>query len=674
MKSSSHSDSSLSHLHPLGFVLQLLPSVGRAFTLLVAAAASLLLLQLFRPSLETLEEQLGALGWTLNPDTTLEERIILVSIDEKSLAGIGPWPWPRAEMARLVRAIDLGGAQLQLHDIIYADLQPDDAVLLSALQASPGAVLAQVPVLQSEQLLRTGTLSHPVSGVACDAASGGSQIPATASFLAPHSGFAAIPKGHISAIIASDGAIRKVPALVCVDEAAYPALALTALLQASNRLDWKVSLQAGDAFFGPAQKLQFNAYPGLSIPLDQQGNLRISYANSPTVYQAISAVDLMNGEVDASILENAWVLVGATAFSMDDNVPTPYNGATPGVELSARLLGSVLDVAIPYTPLGASWITAFFTAIFAMLLYGLATLRGRLAAYGLPLAALALPVIALGIHLQLLSSANIWLGWVYPALYSIVAAGLLVLLELSRVRLERSRVFSNLQSYLPGAIAREIAYSLPSSTINAKRCNVTLLNADLRNFSAFGEARPPEESAAVLHFFFTRATEIVESHGGKIHEFRGDGLLAIWDGHNSADAEMALNAAQALQAALHHSLLPEHAPPGLEPLALGIGIEQGPALLGSIGPAHRRSHTLLGDTVTITLRIQEMTADLAQPILLGECVARQLSDHKLESQGSYLLAGLKTPHVLFALPPTDAIRHATLPAQPSLKVLSGGRH
>jgi class 3 adenylate cyclase len=64
--------------------------------------------------------------------------------------------------------------------------------------------------------------------------------------------------------------------------------------------------------------------------------------------------------------------------------------------------------------------------------------------------------------------------------------------------------------------------------------------------------------------------------------------------------------------------------------------------------AHRRTHTLLGDTVTITLRIQEMTAELAQPILLGECVARQLDDLKPESQGSYLLAGLRTPHTLFA--------------------------
>ena len=98
-----------------------------------------------------------------------------------------------------------------------------------------------------------------------------------------------------------------------------------------------------------------------------------------------------------------------------------------------------------------------------------------------------------------------------------------------------------------------------------------------------------------------------------------------------------------MQSTLSESLLPEHNLKGLEPLALGIGIEQGPVLIGSIGPAHRRTHTLLGDTVSITLRIQEMTAELAQPVLIGECAARQLAEAKLESQGSYLLSGLRIP-------------------------------
>jgi len=657
---------------PLAFALRLTPAIARVLVSATAALVSIVLLLLLRPGLQTFEEQLGALGWTLFADTTEEQRITLVVIDEKSLAEVGPWPWSRQQLADLVNAIEQAGAQLQLHDIVYPEAKPGDAALLAALLSARGAVLAQLPILQPGQSTRAGTMTHPLSGVTCNAAED-IQLANAVGFLAPQSSFAAIPKGHITPVIASDGAIRKTPAVVCVEGAAYPALALTALLQTGGNQNWQGSINPGSSPLDPAYILSFDAYPGLDIPLDRDGNLRISYANAPSVYRAISAADVLNGSADLNMLENAWVLVGGTAFGMGDIVPTPYNGATAGVELQARLLGSLLDVAMPYTPRTSNWLLGLLALIFAVSLHALAAARGHLAAYGLPVAAVLLPLLALTLHIQLLNSMNLWLGWLFPALYGTSAASLLLLLEQSQVRVERGRVFGNLNSYLPDDIAREIAYSLPNSNINARRCDVTLLSADLRNFSAFGEARPPEEAAAVLHFFFTRATEIVEQHGGRVHEFKGDSLLAVWDGHHREQADQALKAAQAMQDELHDSLMPEQAPAGLEPLALGIGIEQGPVLIGSIGPAHRRSHVLLGDTVGITLRVQEMTAELAQPILLGECVSRQLSDLGLESQGSYLLSGLKIPHVLFAPAPTAAVLRQDPQDQPSLKLLSGGR-
>lgn len=662
-------------LNPVALALRLLPARGRLLMLALAAALSVALTGLFAGPLQTLEERLGAQGWLMSADDTPEERITIVAIDEASLADIGAWPWPRSEMARLVSALNDAGVQLQLHDITYPEPREGDDQLIAALEASRGAVLAQVPVLptngQQEQNVRTGVMSFPLTGLDCTAAAN-----STSSFIAPHAGFNAIPKGHIAPIVASDGGIRKVPAFVCVDGQAYPALAISALLQATNAPAWSVSLSEGSGLFAPEQVLRLDAYPGLNIPLDAEGNLRISYKDLPQNFRAVSAADVINGNIQPGMLENAWVLVGGTAFGMGDIVPTPYNGATPGVELQARLLGSLLDTTMPYTPRSAEWLLTLLALVFAGIALVLASARERVAAYGLPVAALVMPVVALSLHWQLLAAYEIWLGWLFPAVFGLLAASLLLLLEQSRVRAERSRVFGNLNSYLPSDIAREIAFSLPSSAINAKRCDVTLLSADLRNFSAFGEARPPEESAALLHFFFVKAAAIVEQHGGRIQEFKGDSLLAVWDGQNAEAAHQALAAAQDMQVIVDRDM-PQHPPAGLEPLALGIGIEQGPALVGSIGPANRRTHTLLGDTVTITLRIQEMTAELAQPILLGECVARQLSDLKPESQGSYLLTGLRIPHTLFA-PAVDATQSDTprrnaRAEQLNLKIVSGGK-
>jgi adenylate cyclase len=653
---------------------QLSPRSGRLVMLAVAALVTVLLLLVFRSSFDVLEERLGALGWTLFADETLEERVPIVAIDERSLSEVGPWPWTRAQMASLVSAIDSAGAQLQLHDIVYPESKAGDAELVSALQSTNGALLAQVPGLQG-QSTQAGLMTHPLSGISCNAGSS-LQFPSTSSYLAAPASFSAVAKGHIAPIISADGAVRKTPAIVCVDNQAYPALVLAAFLQATKSSTWEASITPGSSVLDPAYILRFSAYPGLDIPLDSEGNLRISFASSPAAFLAISAADVINGAANTSMLDNQWVLVGGTALGMADIVPTPYGGAALGVELQARLLASLLDFDIPYTPKSALLIQAFLSLIFAAMLYLLGNNAERLSAYGLPVAALALPSAALLLHVQLLQSSNLWLGWVAPALYSAVASGLLLLLEHSRVRAERSRVFGNLNSYLPSDIAREIAYNVPSSNINAKRCDVTLLSADLRNFSAFGEARAPEESAAVLHFFFTRATEIIEQYGGRVHEFKGDSLLAVWDGHHQRAATAALKAAIAMQSDLSDSLLTNFAPNGLEPLALGVGIEQGPALIGSIGPAHRRSHTLLGDTVAITLRIQEMTADIAQPILIGECAARQLGDQALESQGSYLLAGLKTPHVLFApaVSGASASEGTASSERPDLRLINGGHH
>lgn len=651
------------------------PSYGRLAMLILAAALSVFLSLGFGSSLQVFEERLGSLGWTLFPDYLVEERVPLVLIDERSLAEVGPWPWTRTQMASLVTAIDAAGAQLQLHDIVFPESKAGDEEFLAAIESSSGVILAQAPGLQPGQATQAGLLTHPLTGVSCDSGST-LNLASTTDYLAPTADFVDVPKGHIAVQISADGAVRKVPAVVCVSNQAYPSLALSAFFQSTSRDSWEASITPGNGLFSADFVLRLRDFPGLDIPLDSDGNMRISFAKSPMAFNAISAVDVLQGTADLSALENQWVLVSGSAYGMADVVPTPYEGAAPGVELHARVLSSMLDSQIPFTPSSALFMQALLCSLFALALFLLtSTSKDRATAYGLPALALIFPIAALVIHVFLLRSANVWLGWVLPGLFSCVAASLLLLLEQSRVRLERSRVYGNLNSYLPNDVAREIAYSAPNSNINAKRLEVTLLSADLRNFSAFGEARAPEESAAVLHFFFTKATEIIEANGGRVHEFKGDSLLAVWEGHHQHAATKALDAANSLQKDLGNSLSSDLGPDGLEPLALGVGIEQGPALIGSIGPAHRRSHTLLGDTVAITLRIQEMTADLAQPILIGECAARQLTDVALESQGSYLLDGLKTPHVLFA-PPNGSFcvtDQSDTQNTPKLKVINGGQ-
>lgn len=666
-RSATHHSRSILMPQPLALTLKISPSLSRIIVTLFAAIITLLMALLIQGPLKTLEERLGNLGWTLSPDIELEERLTIVAIDEKSLAQIGPWPWPRDVLAELSTALKSAGASVQLYDIVLPEAKLGDDQLLTALK-NTNSVLAQVPLLQSEQALQTGVMTHNLTGMHCQP-----PIPSTPNYLASHQAFSAVPKGHITPTVDSDGTVRMVPPLICVEGQVYPTLALRALLSAAHTQNSAAFIQTDPNLLAPDWTLRFAEYPGLAIPMNDKGDMRISYQKSPASFQVISAADVLNGRIDPTMLQNVWVLVGATAFGLGDIVPTPHSGVTPGVELQARLISSILNNEVPYTPRHASAFLLVLGLGFGAILILLSSIQGRTTTFGLPIAAAALPTAAWALHLQLLS-ANIWLGWLTPALFAISAAALLSLLEHSRVRMERIRVYNNLNSYLPGNVAGEIAFNLPSGAIEAERRELTLLCADLRNFSAFEESRPPEESAALLHCFFVQATAVIEQHGGSIQEFKGDSVLAAWNVHDhTVTAENALKAAKQLQTMIP-SILPSNPPPGLQPMALGVGIEQGPALVGSIGPAHRRTHTLLGDTVTITLRIQEMTEEVAQPILIGECAARHLTGLEIQSQGAFLLNGLRTPHTLFA-PIADSFSNEQVQeddTQP-LKVLRGGR-
>ena len=97
-------------------------------------------------------------------------------------------------------------------------------------------------------------------------------------------------------------------------------------------------------------------------------------------------------------------------------------------------------------------------------------------------------------------------------------------------------------------------------------------------------------------------------------------------------------------------VLPDPAPAGLEPLSLGIGVETGLAMAGSFGLASRRTHMVMGRTVTVASRLVSMTAELSHPILVGEGLAGQVGGVDLESMGTFLLDGMRVPHHVSAYP------------------------
>ena len=608
--------------------------------------------------------------WRLGADRKDERRLIVVDVNEQSLREIGPWPWPHATQAKLLEKITALGARQQIFDIVFTDARPDSEALVQAVQQQR-PVLAQVFTLEQGGQLSGGQLAGALDWPTCPAPFG-----AAAGYLA---NFAALSSngnmpaaGHVTPRISGDGFVRHVPAVICFQGKSFPALGLAALMQGTA--DRSLALERGGIFEPPWRLSVPSIAPGF-IPLDERGDLRVSWGVHPDSFISLAAADVLAGRVPVGLMDNAWVLVGSSAFGLNDSIATPFGGVGAGLQVHAQVITAMIDGRTPYTP-RASWLAQGLAALLgALVLFLLVRTPHRGNAAGQYFPVYLLPVVATvwgallwAGHALLLSRAALWIGWVDPALFVVMAGSALGILEHAKSRVERDRLYMHLSSYLPAPVAASLALQPASSAIKASTNLVSVMFADIRNFSAYCEARPPEEAAAVLHAFFSTATRVVESEGGVIEAFQGDAILAVWNGepapgqhassNHGADpsragasdhARRALQAAVNLQAAMQ-GVLPDPAPEGLEPLSLGIGAETGPAMAGSFGLASRRTHMVMGRTVTIASRLVEMTGELAHPILVGEGLAALVGAAGLESMGTFLLDGMRVPHHIYAYP------------------------
>lgn len=594
-----------------------------------------------------LEELSGDWIWRLAADRSTERRIIVVDIDESSLQQLGQWPWPRERLAQLSDKLAAAGAALQIFDIVLPASASGDERFSAALIKNNG-VIGQVFAIQGDSSVRQGSISSPMDWPACPAI-----FPHTDNFIGNAAAYAAIPKGHITPFVGDDGVVRKQPAIICNEGKPYPALFIAAAIQGTKGA--QPSLASGASPWEPSWQLEGIPLGNHTIPIDALGNVRIPWVLHPEAIIAVSAQQVLSGEFPKGLFDNAWILIGSTALGVNDRVATPFSGLGAGLQVHAQLLIGLIDNKIPKTPRGEAALPLGI-CLAATLLAFLLTQKRQRPIVGFMVGGMVISTCGFALKGLLLLRFAIWTEWVGAAVYALTLSLILSLFELARSRVERDRIYAHLTSYLTVPVASALAARAPSNAIDATRKDVIVLYADIRNFSAYCEIRPPEETAAVLHAMISAATTIVEAHGGNIQAVHGDGILAVWRGGSETNdstvgqyAESSLNAAVEL---LHASrnILPDPDPNQLQSLALGIGLESGPATVGSFGLARRRTHLVMGRAVTVAVRLEEMTIELAHPILIGENLAGYLGPHQLESQGVFLLDGIVSPCHIYGYP------------------------
>jgi class 3 adenylate cyclase len=155
-----------------------------------------------------------------------------------------------------------------------------------------------------------------------------------------------------------------------------------------------------------------------------------------------------------------------------------------------------------------------------------------------------------------------------------------------------------------------------------KRQNMTVLFSDIRSFTTLSEKMTPDENFAFINTYLAHMGPVIRTHNGFIDKYIGDAIMALFE-----DADDALRAGLAMHAALE-GFNEERRASGLEPIAIGIGLNTGSLMLGTIGEKNRMDGTVISDAVNLASRIESLTKEYHVGLLISQYTYEQLADPK----------------------------------------------
>ncbi len=595
------------------------------------------------------------LRWTM--PNTIDKRIVILDIDEKSLQEQGHWPWPRNKLAHLVDLLfDQYKIDVLGFDMLFAER--DESSGLRSLQQLARTELAGNtnfklaldklrPQLDFDQIFadslkarrvalgyyfhHEGRQSGSVGALPAPSLRRGSFDPHSVRATVA-SGFSAnLPELQINAatsgffnatpLVDADGVFRRTPLLQMYDGDLYEALALSVA-----RLVLRVpAVELGYA--GGEQSpvnLEFLDLGKRRIPVDSDVAALIPYRGKEHSFAYVSASDLLNGKTPLQALQGAIVLVGTTAPGLMDLRSTPMQEVYPGVEMHANLIAGIIDGNIKE---GLAHPVGFEVELLLVI--------GVLLALALP-ALSPLRATVLSVALITVLTVAYFLTWksanlVLPLVSSLFMIAVLSVFNMAYGFFVESRGKRMLTSlfgqYVPPELVDEMAKDPGAYTLAGESKEMTVLFADVRGFTTISEGLAPAQLTQLMNEFLTPMTQVIHRHRGTIDKYMGDAIMAFWGApvFDGQHARHALLAAMDMIADLD-ALQDQFKARGWPPIKIGVGLNSGEMTVGNMGSEFRLAYTVMGDTVNLGSRLEGLTKEYGVQIIVSEYTRAAVPD------------------------------------------------
>jgi len=619
--------------------------------------SSLIIFIQFSPQTQQLLARFDGIFYDLRLRATLEDRertdqqIIIVDIDEKSLASEGRWPWSRIKIANMVNKLADSGAAVVAFDVLFSEPERNPVMAVADYYQANQLPLPQefsditealnADRILSESLGNTDVVlgllfqeqSKQSRGDLPESVINSSNIvdlqrTVRISFPKYESNIdllqAETPgSGFINAVPDQDGYIRRAALVAEHQGIFYPSLAL----EAARLLTFteEIGLEIVDIGNG-VQQIAGIRWGQELIPTDAAGRVLIPYRGKRKSFPYVSATDVLNDNVSYELLEGAVVFVGTSAVGLADLRATPVELTYPGVEVHANVLEGILSPHI--LPTQPDWWEAALALIILFLALS--------CTFGFPAigpSALTITIIAV---MAATTGFNFWL-WQQHQISLMLPTSLLLVFLIGIANLalgffkennQKRMIKGIFDQYVPPAHIDKMLSDPNSVNLDGERKEMTVLFSDIRSFTNISETLTASELKSLLNNYFNPITKSIFEHKGTIDKYVGDMVMAFW-GAPLTDEQHAQNAVNTAlnMLAITKKLRNKFKEKGWPEIYVGIGLNTGDMSVGDMGSEYRRAYTVLGDAVNLGARLESLTKFYGVECLVSQMTMTQCTGH-----------------------------------------------